>query len=164
MAGSFRKDKTTGAQTALNAAGVVTAQLVATGVVKTTGAAVKALGELFDAGFEKVAPVTDADNALFAEVEKAAPKADPKAKSKTTSKSKDDDGPTFKGDADEAAAMEFNSGKFKGLSIKEVDDLDEEDASAYDYNGPGSEYLDFIGSDKNKNPYTRSAVRIYRGE
>ena len=160
MAG-FRKDKTTGAQTALNVAGEVTAALVAAGKVTTVAKAVDALGELFAQGFDQVGPVVDADNEVFAAVDAAGGGSKPKAEKKASSKS-DDDGPQFKGDADEAGEMAFKTGKFKTLTIAEVDALDKEDAEAYDYSGSGSDYLDFIGSDKNKNSYTRSAVTIYR--
>lgn len=157
---SFRKDKTTGAQTALNAAGSVTAALVTAGKVTTLPKAIEALVSLFEAGLEGISPIVDADNELFAAVEAAAPAA-PAAKSSGGGAKRASKGGAKPADA--AGSLSMNSGPFKGQTIEDIYGFDAETArEQYGYTrGEGADYVSYLSTEENPNSYTRDAATAF---
>ncbi len=147
MAG-FRKDKTTAAQTSANVAGGVTQSLIAAGLITDVAEAKAAVVELTESLLGVLGPVVDADNALFAEVEAAAPATTSKSKAKSNSAGSG---------SNDVGSLELNSGKFAGQTIAAVYEMDEETASSqFAYaKGPGSAYIKWLTTQANPNPYTR---------
>lgn len=159
MAG-FRKDKTTVAQTAANTAAEVTAALVGAGVIKTAAAADKYFNERSKGTFEALQVVVDADNAMFAEVEAAAP-----APKKSTSRSKKS---TDEGDDrpfDDPGSIALKSGPFKDVTIAEVYGLSEDEAKeTYGHKrGSGAAYIKWLATGSNPNPFTKKAASQFLG-
>lgn len=145
---SFRKDKTTVAQTSANAAASIVTGLATVGVVKTVAAAQKAFDELYQGFFTPLAEVVDADNEMFAEQEKADAKSGgSKGGAKRSGKS---GGGSANISLDDALGMALNFGAFKTLTLQEVLDLSEEDAAEYEYSKSGREYLEWLS--KNTDP------------
>lgn len=163
MAG-FRKDKTTAAQTAANVAGGVASALIAAGKVTTVAKAAEAVTTVFDELFDKLGPVVEGDNEVFAaaeaEAEKAAPKkaASKSSGSKSKSSGSKGGGKTFT--KDEALELELNSGKFKGVTIGEVLEMDEDEAAEHNHREgeAGRTYVEWLATDANPNTFTRNAA------
>lgn len=151
MAG-FRKDKTTAAQTAANVAGAVTVARIASGEFAAGEDINTALVGTFQALYGELAPVVDGDNALFAEVEAAAPST-----AKATKKAETVVDPAAPGDT------VFTGGKFKGQSIKDVYEMSEDAAKSFGHQyGAGSSYVtNYVATDKNSNEATRQAAQAY---
>lgn len=152
MAG-YRKDKTTVAQTALNGASEVAAALVGAGLIKTVEEADAYINSRFESTFALLAPIVDADNALFAETEAVSPAKSSGSKTVKASKPGATPGET-----------EFDGGKFKGCTISEVYAMTEDVAkNTYGHQyGAGSTYiLNYVATDKNTNPTTREAAKQF---
>lgn len=174
MAG-FRKDHTTAAQTSANAAGVVVGAMVAKGITKDAGEAADAVVVIFDALFERISPIVDSDNALFAEVD-AAQAASKPAKNTTTTgdkaytvsrggtKGKSSGGAAFKGDLGDALSLVLNFGAFEGKTLEDLKGIDADDASEnYGYrdgDADGTDYLKWLAGAKQKNGYVQGAARL----
>jgi hypothetical protein len=160
MAGSFRKDKTTSANTAIMTAGGIVQGLIAAGKVTSLPKAVEAFDTLFDAALSKAGPVVDADNALFAEVEAAAPA--PAAKS-SGGGAKRGGSKGGQKPADAAGSLSLNSGPFKGQTIEDVYGLDAEAAKGeFGYtHGDGAAYITYLTTEDNPNSYTRDAAAAF---
>jgi len=157
----FRKDKTTAAQTASNTAGVITAANIAATDGMTASAAAKYAVTVFEALFEVLSPVVDADNKLFAEQEEAAPA--PKSSGGSKTKSSGGSGRSGGGKKftlDEALELELNSGKFKGQTLGDVYNMDADEAAEYGHREgeAGKSYVKWLTTEKNPNSYTRDAA------
>ena len=150
---SFRKDKTTSANTAIMTAGGVVEALVGQGIV-TADILVEVFERFVDSALAKASPVVDADNALFAAVE-AAEGGAPRQRSSAAKA----ETPTASNPADQV----FPGGKFKGCTISEVYALTEAEAKAKGHTyGPGATYIDnYAATDKNTNEQTREAAKRF---
>lgn len=138
---AFRKDKTTAAQTAANGAATVTAALVTAGVIADTDTAMSFHDSLYDQTFAKLGSVVEGDNVVFAEAEAADP---PKSSSRAGSGAARGRAGDAKGGGksgpkvlDDPGSMEFIFGSFKGLTIAEVYELDEDQCAEYGYPSKG---------------------------
>lgn len=154
MAG-FRKDKTTAAQTAANAAAEVVKARIQSGDFGNTDAVNEALLSHFDALFGRLGPVVESDNALFEATEAAAPAA-----SSAPKKNK----PEVAVDPNTPGDTIFLGGKFKNCTIKDVYEMDEETAKTqykHPY-GAGSTYItNYVATEKNTNETTRAAAQAF---
>jgi hypothetical protein len=156
----FRKDKTTAAQTAANVAGAVTAANIAATDGMTATAAAKYVVTVFEALFEQLGPVVEADNLVFAEQDEVAPVR----KSTTRSSGSTSSGSTGGGKkftAEEAAELVLNSGKYKKQTLGAVYQMDADEAAEYGAREGegGKEYVQWLTTEKNPNSYTRDAAK-----
>lgn len=155
---SYRKDKTTVAQTAANDAAQVVAALITAGVIGDVDGAVSALSTIQGSLFELLAPVVDTDNALFAEVEASQPAAKPRASGGSRS-----GGGSTVVETDGSTVVSFGAFKDKGLTIADVFALSADEASAITDGGyakAGSEYITWMqGNDKN--PYMQKRATAF---
>lgn len=167
MAG-FRKDRTTAAQTSANVSGAVTGALIAAGIITTTEAAKEAVVDIFEALFDRLGPVVDADNELFAAVEAEAAAADAskpkstKAAARQQAKAQTGDGE----DSEDLGDIVLKSGKFKGCTLREVYMMSPEEASAYGHRPgePGLTYIKWLATAGNPNKWTRARAEAFLAE
>jgi hypothetical protein len=171
---AFRKDKTTAAQTAANVAGNVVSALIAAGAINEVAKAKKAVVDVFTPLFETLSPIVDADNEVFAAAEAAdpTPKSSSRAgsgagsgraagasKSGATKKASVGSG----GSPDDPGSIKLDRGFFKGLTLAEVENLDEAEAAGYGYErGAGSAYIDYLVGDQNRNTFLRDMATKMR--
>lgn len=163
---AFIKDKATSANAAIMSSSDIVAALVTAGKVTTVAKAVEAAETLFDAFLVKAGEVVDADNEAFAAAdtrgggddEKPARKSSGSSSKSSTSKGKGSSKRAIT--AEDAATLELNSGPFKGLTMGEVMDLDEEAAEEYEYDkGTGADYIGWLATSRNPNDFTRARAK-----
>lgn len=156
----FRKDKTTVAQTAANAAATVTAALVTAGCIQDPEAADEYFNSLWTRVFGLLGVVVDTDNDMFAEQEEKEKKAPSrrawsKGKAKGTSI-------TF----EDAAATALGFGKFgskdengqpSGVTLGELLNMSEADCAKYGYDGDGIKYLKYLEKNEGNRYIARRA-------
>lgn len=154
---AFRKDRTTAAQTAANVAGGIVSALVSAQDITAKDVEAK-LVSVFDAIFERLGPVVDADNLVFEAAEAAAP-----AKSTTSSSSSSSSKP--KGEKkftlEEARDLVLARGVFKDLTMGEVYDMDAAEAGTHGHREgeAGATYVRWLSTEANKNGFTRAAAK-----
>ena len=164
---AFRKDRTTAAQTAANVAGNVTAALVSAGQVTTADAAAEAAVSVFTALFAQLSPVVDADNVIFAEqdsLEAAKPRSAPRSgyRPSTPSAPQANGKTKFKGDAAAARALDLTFGKFKGVTLGNLEVMPASEAKDYGHgegDKPGKTYLIWLSKNEN-NEYVAEAAQL----
>lgn len=174
MAG-FRKDKTTAAQTAANSAAVVTAAAIQKGTIDNGGeAAAEFAVVVFDALFDRLAPVVDADNEVFAAVDAEQAPAAPRASSGTSTKSRSSKTGGNKGRSSgggkssvtlgDALNTVLNFGAFEGETLAHLLDIgaDEahEDYGYRDGDADGRDYLAWLAGAKQKNDFIQRRARL----
>jgi len=155
---SFRKDKTTAAQTSANVAGVVTGAFIAAGVVKTVAKAEEAVVAVFKALFAELGPVVEDDNKVFEAAEQTSTGS---TTSKPKSKKDDDEDGT---NAEDPGDVRLKGGKFKGCTISEVYEMDADEAGetyGYREGEPGSAYIDWLATSANPNKFTRDKSKAF---
>lgn len=123
---AYRKDKTTVAQTAANDAAQMVSALIAAGIIDNVEGAGNAFASLQSTIFEQLTPVVDGDNALFEKVEAENP-----APAKSSGGGK---GGGSKLDAAAARATVLNFGRFKDLTLAQVEALAPGEGKAEGYN------------------------------
>jgi hypothetical protein len=159
-------------QTAMNAAATITAAATTAGLLKTTAAVKKAFDETYESILEELAAQVETDNELLAEQEGDQEKKKPARKpggarsstkstngSKTSRSSSGGRGKKFT--VDEAGDIELNFGQFKGCTVAEVYDMDEEAAEEYGYDrGSGQEYIEWLAESSN-NKFIKDAASAF---
>ena len=172
---AFIKDKTTAAQTSANVAGVVTSALIAKGLVDLESAGDAVTG-VFEALFERLGPVVDADNQKFAAEDNGGGGGKYAAKSSGSSStprsSKTGGGSKYKGKSGgsgkisdaSARTLELSWGSFEGVELGTLLSISAEDAEkdfGYgDGERSGTDYLTWLASDGNKNEFVQSRARV----
>ncbi len=164
---TFQKDYTTVAQTAANAASVVTAALITAKVITDQDDASAYLSETQEALFDTLSAVVKSDNEMF-KAEDTGKSTKPAGQHKRStggrSGGRKSSGGGFPGSLKDALALELNSGAFEGVTIAKVLDLSAEEADddyAYgDGDKSGADYIAWLASDMNKNTYTRAAAAL----
>jgi hypothetical protein len=159
----FRKDKTTAAQTAANDAATITAALVSAGQVADAQGAADAAVLIFDALFERLAPVVEADNLVFAEQDAAAPAASP-----NRGASRPQGGGSSGGTIDAASARStaLTFGKFKGVTLGELEGMSASEGEKYGHttkDGKGKTgltYLEWLATNENNDYMAKRATAI----
>lgn len=138
---AFRAGKTGARQTAVNAGATITAALIQ---AKLIGSADEALGVLEttrDQVFDDLVAYVAEDNQVFEAAEKAAPR---KSTSARTTGGKNGSGGDKTIKADAARDMELTWGKFKGVTLGELETMSVEDAEEYGYDKSGLDYLKYL--------------------
>lgn len=165
---TFQKDKTTAAQTSANAAATVVGALVAEHGLSVNDAA-EATVTIFEALFDKLGPIVDADNANFLSQDSGSSRSSSRSEkrsSKTSggNRNKSKGGSAFKGDLDDALNLKLKFGAFEGETLGDVADLDADTCdNEFDYGDgerDGSDYIAWLSGSTNKNEYVRDAARL----
>lgn len=159
---AFRKDVTTAAQTSANVAGEITSALIAAGAVKTATKAAEAAVEVYQALIAELRPVVEADNKVFEAAEAGESKSGGSKKSYSKSKKSDDDEDGT--NADDPGDVRLKGGKFKGCTIREVYEMDADEAGdtyGHREGEAGSTYIDWLSTAQNPNKFTRDKSKAF---
>lgn len=157
---AYIKDKTGVRQTATNAAVNLVTAFVGAGFIETQAKALDEFLTIRNGIFDDLAAVVDQDNAAFAEAEKnAPPKKSWGGKPKGGSGG---GGKVFKGNAEAAANLELNFGKFKGVTLGNVAAMSADEAAEYGHgegDKPGLTYVKWLSTNEN-NKYAAEAAAL----
>jgi hypothetical protein len=169
---AFRKDKTTAAQTAANVAGAVASAALTKGVVQHADEAAENAVVVFDALFERLGPVVEADNIVFAEAEgesAAKPAKSGGNRSTSGSRTRKTSGGGRKGGRgkvtlEDALSTELIYGAFEGVTLGNLVNISVDEAEeSYGYGEgerDGRDYIAWLAGDTNENEYTQLRARL----
>jgi hypothetical protein len=140
----------------VNAASTVVAALISTKAITNVEDAVAELEGIRDVLFVDLEKLVDSDNAVFEKAEASAPKRTAGART-TGSKNGGAKGGGKNITADSARELELTWGKFKGVTLGELETMSEEDAEEYGYDKDGLGYLKYLSrNDSNDFVATRA--------
>lgn len=168
---AFRKDKTTAAQTAANVAGGVAQAAIAKGVIAHADEAAKYAVVVFEALFERLGPVVEADNKVFEAAEGTTTTVAKTSGKSTARKGKTSGGSKRRSGGgggsvtlEDALGMELNSGAFEGVTLGGLLEIGVDEAEdGYGYgNGErdGRDYIAWLASDTYENDYVQRRARL----
>jgi hypothetical protein len=150
---AFRAGKTGARQTAVNAAATITSALIGQGVLIDAEDVIAKLTSIRDELFDDLVAYVAEDNETFEAAEKAAPKRS--GGSRPTGGKNGSGGKAIS--ADTAREVELTWGKFKGVTLGELESMSVEDAEEYGYDKSGLDYLKYLSrNDSNDFMATRA--------